>query len=1074
MLAVVMAFAVLVPANAQNLGSIVGLVTDSSGAVIPGAKVKVIQQETGVSRELETDETGAYLAPALNVGTYTIEVTAEGFKAYRQTDIVLNVRDQLRVNVQLELGQVSETVEVVGEVVSLQTENAAVEEVVSGKQVQEIAVNGRNFMQLAALVPGASSRQPSFNTPVGVSANANIAFNGVRNAHNVWRVDGQENYDRGCGGCVEVLPSIDAIQEFKVGTANTDVDGGFGAGGQINVAIKSGTNQFHGTGYWFVRNDAMDATNYFLNKDGKDKQKLRFNNFGYNVGGPIIKSKLFFFWNQEWRKIRRDRIFSQPAITAALRQGDFTGFGGTINDPTTGNPFPGNVIPDNRINPDARILGDSNLVFPLPNAADDRFTGVGGEPIDVREEIARVDWNVSNRHQLFFRFILDTINQVQAATMWTGSSYPTVSTLFKNDPKMFHWQLNSTLGPNVVNEASFSFSRQPLHLIPQGTFERPDNLGIQELFPENRANRLPNISFSGELGVNVNFGSWPWDNNLDTFIVRDNVIWNKGNHTFRFGGEYMPYSKVQDLFGPTQGNYQFQKTNSAGFNYGHEYAAFLLGQAFKYTELEKQTSPNYLTRSYSLHFNDTWRVSPTLTLNFGVRWDGLPHAFEENDKVAVFYPGLYDPAKAPTVLTNGQIVPASGDPLNGIAQAGKNGINRGLTENHWANFQPRIGIAWRPFGNDTVIRAGFGLFTERVQGNDIYNVGPNPPNSFTAQIFDAPLSNPGGGAEAIFPSSLTTYDGPYKLPQVKQYNIGVQHRLSGGVVMNLSYVGTSAAYLQHGRNLNQPTREGAARVQAGESIVNQVRPYIGWDSIRLLENSTNSNYNSLQFSLRTDNWHGLTLQTSYTWSHAIDYASGDIGGTGQHQDSYNWKLERGSSDFDRRHMLIVNYVYEIPTPGDWNGAMKAALADWTLSGIYSIQTGTPLSVTMPGDNAFIGGGAFYRPNVLTDPNLDGDQRSGEEWFNPNVWSQPAAGPSGFGNAGRNIIGRYGTNNWDFSVFKNFQFTERLRLQYRAEFFNFLNHTQWSSYRTSFGSSGFGNANGARDARVIQMGLKFYW
>lgn len=1058
-----------VPGYAQNLGSIVGLVTDRTGAAVPGAQVVVTQQETGVTRKTQTDPTGTYLVPALNVGTYTVEISAPGFKLFRKTDVVLNVRDQIRVDAQLEVGEVTETVEVLAEAVSLQTENAAVEEVVTGSQVQNISMNGRNFMQLAALVPGAASRQPAFNTPVGVSANADIAFNGLRPAHNVWRVDGQENYDRGCGGCVEVLPSIDAIQEFKVSTANSDADLGFGAAGQINVSIKSGTNELRGTLYEFVRNDAMDATNYFLNKSGGKKQKLRFNNFGYNLGGPIIRNKLFFFWNHEWRLIRRDRIFNTNAISSALREGDFREFSGQIFDPTTGQPFPGKIIPASRIDPNARILADPKLVFPLPNTPDGRFVGVGPEPIDVREEILRVDYHITPRHQAFFRFILDTIEEVQARTMWTGSSYPTVSTLFKNDPKMFHWQLNSTLSPSVVNEASFSFSRQPLHLIPQGNYQRPPNLTIRELFPENRANRLPNIAFEGVLGVNINLGSWPWDNNLDTFIVRDNVIWNRSNHTFRFGFEIMPFDKRQDLFGPTQGDFQFQR-----LNIGHEFAAFLLGRSFKYQELERQTSPLYKTRNFSWHVSDTWRATPRLTVNLALRWDGLPHAYEAEDRISAFYPGLWDPAKAPVVLDNGQILPGSGDLLNGIALAGKNGIPRGLVQNHWNLFQPRIGIAWRPWGQNTVLRMGFGLFTERIQGNDVYNVGPNPPNSFTAQIFDAPLSNPGGGTQALFPSSLTTYDGPYKLPQVKHYNFGIQQRLARGVVLTVGYVGTSAAYLQHARDLNQPTREGARLVMERKAIINQVRPFRGWDTIRVFENSSNSNYNSLQVSLRTESWHGLTLQTSYTWSHAIDYASGDVGGVGQHQDAYNWKAERASADFDRRHMLIVNYIYDLPTPAGWSPFLKAVFGNWTISGIASFQTGIPLTVTQPGDNAFKGGG-HYRPNVIKNPNLSSDQRVGELWFDPTAFVETPKDPVlGFGNAGRNIVRQAGINNWDISVFKQFRFQERYRLQYRLELYNAFNHTQWAGYFSSFGSRNFGYVNAARDARVVQMGLKFFF
>ena len=462
-------------------------------------------------------------------------------------------------------------------------------------------------------------------------------------------------------------------------------------------------------------------------------------------------------------------------------------------------------------------------------------------------------------------------------------------------------------------------------------------------------------------------------------------------------------------------------------------------------------------------------MSPKLTVNLGLRYDMLPHAFEENDLVAVFYPGLYDPAKAPTVLSNGQLV--GGDPLNGIGLAGKNGIPRGMVQNHWKMFLPRIGFAWRPWGEDTVIRFGYGIYTERIQGNDIYNVGPNPPNSFTAQIFSAPLSNPGGGAAARFPSNLQTYDGPYLLPKIQQYNFGIQHRIAQGVVMTASYVGSSAWHLQTGRNINQPTPAGAARVLAGTAIVNQVRPYLGWGNIQSYENSTGSSFNSFQFSMRTENYKGLTFSASYTWSHALDYVSGDVAGNA-HQDAYNTKLERANGNFDRRQMLILSYVYDIPTPKDWAKALQYTLGSWTVSGISTFQSGVPLNISLPGDNAGIGG-APYRPDVIRNPNLPSDQRVRERYFDPAAFAQPALGR--FGNAARNNVRQGGLNNWDLALFKNIPLGwEGGNLQFRGEFFNAFNHTQWSGYRNSFGAAGFGEANAARDARSIQLGLKFLW
>ncbi len=1060
---------------AQNVGSIVGLVTDRTGAAVPNAEVKVISQDTGLVRTLATDATGNFLAAGLPVGTYTVEAGAKGFKTSRKTDITLNIRDQIRVDMQLDVGELTETVEVTAPVVTLQTENAVVGEMVTGTQMVALSTNTRNFLNLAALVPGASSTQPPFNLPVGVSSSASISFNGTRASQNVWRVDGQENYDRGCGGCIAVLPSMDAIAEFKVQTANTEVDTGFGTAGQINVSIKSGTREFHGAFYEFFRNDKLDAANFFTNLAGRPKPHLRLNTFGYNIGGPVKipglhkrEPRTFFFWSQEWRKLRRGRTFFVPAIPREMRTGDFSSWPRPIRDPATGQPFPGNRIPADRIDPNARILGAPDFLFPLPTLGN-FFASSFATPTNVRDEILRIDHHISEKHQVFFRFIFDWVKQTEATTMWTGSTYPTVGTLFTNNPKAFHWQLTSTISPRVVNELSFNFLRQPLNLTPTGNFRRPAELRIPELFPDNRANRMPNIFLSGPaLGVNINFGSWPWDNWLNTYHYRNNVILNLGDHTLTFGGQFMPYTKAQDLFGPTQGSFTFD-----GSVTGHEFADFLLGRAFSYTELSEQTMPKYLTRRGLFWINDTWRVSPKLTLNFGLQWAAMPHAYEDKDRVASFYPERFDPAKAPQVDSAGRIVEGSGDLLNGIGLAGKNGIPRGLVKNHWKLFMPRIGIAWRPVGDNTVIRLGYGMFTEGIQGNDIYNVAPNPPFATTASIFNTALSNPGGGARALFPPNLTIYDFNYNMPQVHQYNFGVQRRIASGVVFWVAYVGTKGTYLQSTRNLNQPFPDGAALVRAGRANVNQVRPYRGYANLMMYYNGTNSNYNSLQMSFRTENYKGLSLQTAYTWSHAIDYVSGDVPGNA-HQDSYRPKLERGNSSFDRRHMLVLSYLYDLPFFRNASGALKTVLGGWQVSGITSYQTGTPFSVTLPGDNAGVGG-TFYRPDFVRNPNLPGEQRTRERFFDPAAFARPPAGA--FGNAGRNTVYGDGLRNWDLSLLKNFAGIlgkESTNLQFRLELFNAFNTTQFNGYLTSFGAAGFGSANSARDARSIQLALKLYY
>jgi hypothetical protein len=1064
--------------QAQNLGSITGLVTDKANLAVPNAEVKLTSQETGLVRSFQTNEAGLYNAPSIPVGTYTLDISAPGFASFRQTGIQLNLRDALRIDAQLNVSSVQETVEVKAEAVQLQSENATVGQVVTGSQVEALSVNGRNFTSLAALVPGASSTQPSLNTPVGVTSNTSIAFNGLRTSQNVWRMDGQENYDRGCGGCVEVLPSVEAISEFKVETADSTVDTGFGAAGQINVSTKSGTRQFHGTAYEYVRNDKLDAKNFFTNLNGQPKPPLRFNVFGYNISGPFFiprlypkaKSKTFFFFNEEWRKLRQSSIFNVPTPTVLQRSGNFTDQSRIIMDPlapTPNTPFPGNIIPANRIDPNAKILASPDFIFPSPTTANGFYAKSFSVPTDLREEIVRVDHNFSEREQMFFRFIEESNDQNFTNNLWSSSSYPTTTTLLKNNPKLYLGQLTSTISPRTVNEVSVSYGYQPLDLSLNGNYQRPSNLTIPELFPENRQNRLPNISLNGPaLGVNFDLASWPWTNALETFIVRDNMTLTRGSHTIQFGGLFMDYHKQQDLFGQTQGAFVFN-----GSYTGHEFADFLLGDAFQYSELQNQYSPNYITKGGNLYVSDNWKVSPRLTVTIGLAEDFLPHAYEEKDRVSSFYPNLFNPAAAPQVDSAGHIVAGTGSLTNGLGLAGKNGIPRGLVQNQWSLLQPRVGIAWRPLGENTVIRVGYGLYYERIQGNDIYNIAPNPPFAQTVTIFNTQLSNPGGGGSTLIPPNMTVYNANYyPVPQVQQYNFGIQHRLSPGVIASVGYIGTKGTFLSDTININQPFPAGAAQVLAKTANVNQVRPYLGYGNILKYFNDTNSNYNSLQVSMRTQQFHGLTLQASYTYSHSIDYASGDVPGNSA-QNAYAWNLERADSNFDRRQMLILSYVYDLPTLNGHH-MLKPVLGGWQVSGISSFETGVPLNITLPGDNAGIGG-APYRPNLVSNPMTGGGSRL--QWFNPAAFVQPT--PGAFGNAGRNVARQAGLNNTDASLFKNFPGIfkrEGSGVQFRAEFYNIFNHAQWNAYRTSFGTAGFGSATGARDARDIQLGLRAYF
>ncbi|MGH9583635.1 MAG: hypothetical protein ACRD4O_11925, partial [Bryobacteraceae bacterium] len=877
-------------------------------------------------------------------------------------------------------------------------------QVVNGTQVEALSVNGRNFTSLAALVPGASSTQPSMNTPVGVTSNTSIEFNGMRQSNNVWRMDGQENYDRGCGGCVVVLPSMEAISEFRVQTADTTVGSGFGDAGQINVVTKSGTRHFHGTLWEYFRNEKLDANNFFTNLNGQPKPPLRFNVYGWNLGGPFFipklyprkKSRTFFFFNEEWRKLRQSSLFNVPTFSAAERTGDFSAFGKPLIDPKSGLQFTGNKIPNSELDPNALILAAPNFLFPLPTNPNGNYTQSFSVPTNLREEIVRIDHSITDKEQAFFRYIQETNNQNFTNNLWSSSSYPTTTTLLVNKPKLYYGHLTSVLSPTTVNEASLGYTDQPLNLSLNGNYQRPFSLNIPLYFPNaNVANKNPNL-YLQQTGVNFDTASWPWVNELETWTIQDNISMVRGNHTFTFGGIWMHFDKQQDLFGPTQGAYTFN-----GQYTGNDFADFLLGDTFEYQQLQQQTEPNYLSRSGALFAGDTWKASSRLTLTLGVRWDAFPHAYTEKNDISSFFLSLYNPADAPQIDSNGRIVPNTGNLLNGIGIAGKNGIPRGLVQNHWAIFEPRVGIAWRPFDNNTVIRSGFGIYYERIQGNDVYNVAPNPPFSNTATLFNAKtnpsdlLSNPSGGSSAILPASLQVYNPAYPTSSTAQWNFGLEHQLARSVVANVSYVGTKGTHLSDDRNINQPFPSGAAQVLAGTANVNQVRPYPGYANINEYYNGANSSYNSLQASLRANDFHRLTLQASYTYSHSIDDVDGDVPGNA-HQNAYAPYLEYGNSGFDRRQILILSYIYDIPSPSQ-QGFVKALLGNWELSGISTFETGTPINISLPGDNAGIGG-APYRPDLIGDPTMGGGSR--QQWFNPAAFAHPA--PGAFGNSGRNV------------------------------------------------------------------------
>jgi hypothetical protein len=1100
--------------------TIVGTVTDPTGAAVPNANITVTNLDTGVVSTVQTNNVGQYVTPSVRIGGYTVRAEAAGFKVAERKGINLNVGDRARVDFTLELGSATETINVEAAAVQVQTESGEISDVVTGDQVVNLATNGRSMYSLALLTPGASGNMPDFQQPTPIGGNASVAFNGMRQNHNLWTIDGGEASDRGGAGGASVMPSMDAIAEFRVLASNYAADYGLSSAATMVMVVKGGKKDFHGTAWEFFRNDALDANNYFFNQAGQDKPKLRFNTYGFNIGGPVLlpggfnkdRDKTFFFYNMEWRKLIQGGVLnrvvpltstyggvfdSQIKIPTAGQLSDeqaarFSAAGLTLS-PSADNPlyFPNNTIPTSLLDPNAQALLSAGI-FPAPNSGD-RFIGGSDAPINVREEIVRIDQRFNDKFWMFGHFISEQISQTYVTSLWSGSNVPTVGTVLDNPS--YHGVIRATysISPTLLNETAFNANGNQLKLTPEGLISRPSGVNIPELFPSNNLDRIPGINLSGSTGANFDISSWPWYNKADDYQIRDDVSWMKGSHQIKMGASWALYKKKQDLFGNTQGGFSFN-----GQYTGNDVADFLLGYANSYSELAVQDFGRWDNVSYALYVQDNWRVNSRLTLNLGLRWDGIPHTYEENNRGSNFYPALYDTSQFPTFVLD-----ANGNPtnaispnsaglgkspnpdladftfyLNGIGIPGQNGIPKGMVDNYWNTFGPRIGFAFDPMADGkTVIRGGFGVMYERIQGNDMYNGGPNIPFSASVSNNNVSLSNPQTdlrtGATIVAPitiPSITGLDIHYKIPTSFQYSLGVQRELTPGTVLSVNYVGNQNRYQTYYQNINNPDPSLLPGLIDGTLNRNHVVPYLGFGSIRLVEAGMNSHYNSLQMNVRGQVTRDFYVQAAYTLAKAVDPGTsfgGDLNDLSNPYDrSYD---ENGYVSFaDRTHVASINFLYDIPLFREAESrAARTLLGGWELSGIVTLQTGLPLNVTLGGPQ-----GSNGLTNGTNRPNFSGSvsyPSTEQMWFDTSGFSSPA--PGVWGNMERGVVRGPGRHNWNVSLFKNFAFTEQVNLEFRLESFNTFNHTQFNNVSTGYSSSNFGAVTSTWDPRTFQLGMK---
>jgi len=1158
-LSLVLFLVFLVTLSLAQEATIVGTITDPSGAAVPNVKISLTNTDTGIVTTVTSSTDGQYVAPGLHIGHYMVRAAATGFKVAEEKGITLQVGDRTRVDFKLQVGNVQETVTVEANAAVVQTDTGEISTVVTGQQISEIAVNGGSIFSLEALTPGASSIQQDFILPTSSSGDFNVSFDGQRVSHNLWLIDGGEAADRGGGGGSIVLPSEDAIAEFRTLTSNYSAEYGLSSAGTVSMVIKSGTSKFHATAFYFGRNDALDARNYF-NPAPNKVTELRFNDWGFNVGGPVAlhesgNHKTFFFYNMEWRRFVQGGLFTpvvplasiypdangagtgvvlpstiangnalevvQPANIAALATaGNCTNF-----TPNPGAAFPNNTIPDCLVTPNASALLGAGI-FPKPtDVATWQFVGGGNQPIVGKEEIARIDHQFTDKFSIFGHWISDQSLQTFGTTMWSGDNMPSVGNTYGNPSYSAVVHATYQIRPNLLNEISFNYDGNRIHILPQGVYAAPSGFTFNKIFTgANVDNRIPDIQLGGSTGSHFQVNWLPWNNSADDYQIRDDVSWVRGAHQLKFGGSFPIYKKVQDYFAETQGGFGFNGsatvpagTCPANTQCGFDYADFILGDAQSYNENAYKGAGHWNAISPDLYFQDNWRATHRLTLNLGLRWDGIPHTYEANKEQGDFYPNLYNFSNAPVWANSADTQIASTSPglgtspvaplqgyslyLNGIGIGGQNGSPKGLANNAWNNWGPRFGFAYDLRGNGkTVIRGGYGVMYERIQGNDMYDGATNPPFGYSFGTNDVLFSNPhttwtGSTITVpIVPGSVTGPNINYPPPRVSQYSAGVQQSVGTKAVLSVSYVGSVDRHLSYFNEINLPPAADLAALQGGTSPTpwNGLVPYQGFTSIKTAFNGGNSHYNSLQMEVRGQVTRDLNLQAAYTLSKAIDPTTGN-GGNGWDLDSVTnpyegWRYDVGPSVLDRRNVFFANFVYDIPfLKNSSNHFLKTAVGGWVLSGIITAESGAPYNLGVSGQSVasiFPGGDASNRPNVsgsVSYPKTHVACSSGKgcnlQWLSPGAFSAPAAGT--WGNLGFDAITGPGRDNWNVSLFKNFVISESRgsAFQFRAEAFNVWNHTQFGgsgqngAFSNSFGSGNFGQITNAFDPRVFQLGAK---
>ena len=1031
-------FILIALAQGQTVrGVISGVVKDPAKAAISSASLAVVNEETGEKRSATTDSRGEFTVAGLLPGKYRVESEAKGFRKIGQF-VTLEVDQDIRIEITLPLG-VGDYVDVTAAAPLIRQDSSALGGVIENRLIVGLPLDGRNFYELSLLLPGVVP--PAQGSAGSVRGAFTINVNGAREDSNNFLLDGAYNGDPKLNG-VSVTSPVDAIREFEVATSTYDTSFGRNAGGQINVVTRSGGNQLHGTVYEFFRNGAMDDKNYFAPSD-QPAPKYQRNQFGGVLGGPIRKNRTFFFMDFEGTRLAAGETLVTNVPTALERVGNFSKSAVPAIDPTTGAPIPGGALPSYYLNPIGLAIA---ALYPLPNrnVAGANFVSSPAQFDNQNHGDIRIDHALSHADNLFFRY---SIVDDKFFDPFGGAGYSAVPNYGLNIPSRSQ---NTSLGethtftPSLINEVRIGFNR-----VSSGDYQQNQGtsinhtVGLPELSTNSRDWGLSLISVNGYSPLGDEYTS-PEHGTTNTYQIGDNATWTRGRHLVKFGFD----SRI------LQQN-AYRDVQSRGFI---DFTGLLLGNALEEMLLGAPTesggatmnNPEHLrTHSVDFFVNDTWRLRPDVTVTLGLR-------YEYNS------PGV-DAANRANVYN-----PATGT----LAAVGMSGFPRAGYNADLNNFAPQIGLAWSPGGSGkTVIRAAYGIHYDQSSlaiGEGLYFSAPyyNLNVFYPIEgLYNLSLSNPfPSNFPYPYPASATAFERNLRTPYIQQWNFGIQRQLGKSRVAEIAYVGSKGTRLIDSRNINQ-----AAPSTNPENL--PPNPY--FSDVDIIESNANSIYHSLQARFEQRLAKGLSALASYTYAKSIDDASGFFTTNGDPnfpQNSYNLAAERGRSDFDIRQRFTLSYAYDLPiaTGHRWLGG-------WQSFGVLTFQTGTPFTVALLSDNdnsntgfSNLGYGANNRPNVVGNPHISNP--SATEWFNTKAF---AVAPYGtFGNAGRNILDGPGLATVNFSIVKSTRVTERLNVQFRAEFFNLLNRTNFNLPDNFVGSPTFGQITSAQDPRRTQLALKF--